>query len=312
MNHVGHALFVERLPEALQPAADSQASGPPRSARRQKPTAELVRSGRPAARRRRLPRCCARSGTKAALRDAVVLALAKHPQPEDRAKFVEALASPQPAVVERAAQALAALGNRAARRQKWPPRCGPSNRPARSASKLEPRTSLMRLLEFWTEDGADVEWDPDPAQALGRLVRAVRATTTRPKHARLKASSGADRGRWQRRLAAVDWTRRRRDCAVGSVFELRSCHRCHQQSGHLGPELKGAVTRMSRDDLFTAILDPNLEVSPAYLTTLVATDDGQVYHGLVVYESPESTLLQTGPDTTVRITSTETDVDAAE
>jgi hypothetical protein len=33
-----------------------------------------------------------------------------------------------------------------------------------------------------------------------------------------------------------------------------------------------------------------------------------VYHGLVVYESPESTLLQTGPDTTVRITSTDTTV----
>jgi putative heme-binding domain-containing protein len=57
--------------------------------------------------------------------------------------------------------------------------------------------------------------------------------------------------------------------------------------------------------LFTAILDPNLEVSPTYMTTLVATDAGQVYHGLVVYESPEGTLLQTGPDTTVRITDVE-------
>ena len=124
--------------------------------------------------------------------------------------------------------------------------------------------------------------------------------------AKLNASSGADVETWQRRLAGVDWpagdpTRGRK------VFELRSCHRCHQVSGHLGPELTGAVRRMSRGDLFTAILDPNLEVSPAYMTTLIATNSGEVYHGLVVYESPESTLLQTGPDTTVRITNTETD-----
>jgi putative heme-binding domain-containing protein len=64
---------------------------------------------------------------------------------------------------------------------------------------------------------------------------------------------------------------------------------------------------MSREDLFTAIIDPNLEVSPTYLTTLLATNAGQVYHGLVVYESPEGTLLQTGPDTTVRVTNTETE-----
>src|SRR5262249_37557315 len=69
----------------------------------------------------------------------------------------------------------------------------------------------------------------------------------------------------------------------------------------------GAVSRMTRDDLLTAIVDPNLEVSPTFQTTMVATKSGQVYHGLIVYESPEGILLQTGPDTTVRIT----DVDDA-
>src|SRR4029079_2685646 len=44
------------------------------------------------------------------LRDAIVLVLAKSPQPEDRAKFVEALSSPQSLVVERAAGALIPLG----------------------------------------------------------------------------------------------------------------------------------------------------------------------------------------------------------
>jgi putative heme-binding domain-containing protein len=73
----------------------------------------------------------------------------------------------------------------------------------------------------------------------------------------------------------------------------------------LGPDLKGAAARLSRIDLFRAIVDPNLEVSPAYQTTVIVTGGGQVYHGLIVYESPETTMLQTDPDTTVRITNTD-------
>ena len=62
---------------------------------------------------------------------------------------------------------------------------------------------------------------------------------------------------------------------------------------------------MTREDLFAAIYDPQREVAPPYRTTLIATRSGQVHHGLVVYESPEGTLLQTAPDITVRITGDE-------
>ena len=49
------------------------------------------------------------------------------------------------------------------------------------------------------------------------------------------------------------------------------------------------------------IFDPNKEVSPLYQTQAVVTRGGLVHYGLLVYESPESTLVQTGPDTTVRV-----------
>jgi putative heme-binding domain-containing protein len=65
--------------------------------------------------------------------------------------------------------------------------------------------------------------------------------------------------------------------------------------------LTGAATRFSREDLFAAIVDPNKEVAPLYQTTEVVTDEGQVYNGLVVYESPDTTMLQTGPDTIIRV-----------
>jgi putative heme-binding domain-containing protein len=48
-------------------------------------------------------------------------------------------------------------------------------------------------------------------------------------------------------------------------------------------------------------VDPSKDVSPLYQTTQVVTGSGRVVTGLIVYESPDSTLVQTAPDTTVRI-----------
>lgn len=301
LNHVGHVLFVERLPEELQQAATRRlwaaTVGDGQDA-----TSELIRLAG------RLPvdEALARlrpQWDEGGLRDAVVLSLAKYPRAADREKFIDALGSPQPEVVEQTAHALVALGIKytpaemAAVLRALKQACG-------LADRAEPRLSLVRLLQFWTEDGADVEWPDDPAKVYVGWFE-IFSDYYPAEAAKLRATSGADGATWKRRLAAIDW--QTGDAARGrAVFERRACHRCHEVTGHLGPELKGAVTRMSRDDLFTAILDPSLEVSPAYLTTAIATTSGQVYHGLVVYESPESTLLQTGPDTTVRITNTET------
>jgi putative heme-binding domain-containing protein len=295
--HGGHTLFAERLEPPLRQRA-TRTLWARCSERGDEPTSELV------ALVGRLPADEAHpllvsQWEQAGLRDAIVLALARAPRDEDRAKFVEALASPQAIVVERAAQALLALGVRshshemAAALRALKQACGAVKQP-------EPRRSLVRLLNFWTEENSEVEADPDPARVWMGWYRMF-ADYYPAAAAELERSTAADADAWKRRLAAVDWTTG--DAARGRrVFELRACHRCHEQSGHLGPELKGAAARFSRDDLFTAIVDPNLEVAPTYQTTLIATHAGQVYHGLVVYESPEATLLQTGPDTTVRIT----------
>jgi len=302
LSHVEHTLFVEHLPKELQAEATRRLWAAVAESGNE-PTAALVDlvGKLPADESFPLLRPLWDDG---ALRDAVVLVLARDPQAADREKFVAALASPQPPVVQAAAKALVALGIRntpaemAAVLRALKQACG-------LGKQMEPRITLVRLLEFWTEDGADLDWDPDPARLWVGWYKLF-AGYYPAEAAKLQASSGADAATWNRRLDAIDWTTG--DVARGrQMFELRSCHRCHQQSGHLGPELSGAVQRMSRQDLFTAILDPNLEVSPTYLTTLIATRDGQVYHGLIVYESPEGTLLQTGPDTTVRVTNTETD-----
>ncbi|MGD9721189.1 MAG: hypothetical protein AB7O59_03930 [Pirellulales bacterium] len=298
--HREHTLFAEHLTRPLRQVA-ARKLWSAQAARDDEPTSELV------ALVARLPAEESRPMLLAlwehpGLRDAVVLALAKNPLAADRALFIEGLSSPQAGVVERAAGALVALGvncktaEMAAALRALKQACGDVKQP-------QPRRSLVRLLNFWTEENSDVEEDPNPAQVWVGWYQLF-ANYYPAAAAELARSSTSDAAGWRKRLADVDW--QTGDAARGRiVFERRACHRCHEQSGHLGPDLKGVGTRFSRDDLFTAIVDPNLEVAPTYQTTLIATEAGQVYHGLIVYESPEITLLQTGPDTTVRITNSD-------
>lgn len=301
LDHGGHALFVERLAAAERQQATRRLWSAT-LARGELPTAELIRLAG------RLPSDEALESLRPlwdepGLRDPIVLALARYPRAADRARFVAALTSPQPSVVEQSARALFALGGHAS-----PDELAVAMRALKPACAIEkqtqPRGALLRLLGTWTRGWAEVDTHGTPEQIYAGWFEAF-ADRYPEQAARLKSGSTADAASWRRRLAGIDWTAGDADRGR-SVFELRTCHRCHQQTGHLGPELAGAVRRSSRDDLFAAIIDPNLEVSPAYHTTAVVTNSGQVYHGLVVYESPEGTLLQTGPDTTVRITNTET------
>jgi putative heme-binding domain-containing protein len=119
--------------------------------------------------------------------------------------------------------------------------------------------------------------------------------------ARLNDTDGVDVAGWNKRLAALDWS-------LGSlergriVFTKASCASCHSGAQALGPDLQGVTGRFSRDDLFTAILQPSKDVSPRYRTTQIVTSDGKVYQGLIVYEAVDSVILQTGPAMTLRIT----------
>src|SRR5260370_39124615 len=76
---------------------------------------------------------------------------------------------------------------------------------------------------------------------------------------------------------------------------------CHSGAQALGPDLHGVAGRFSRLDLFTAIVQPSMDIAPRYGTTRVATGDEKIYKGIVIYEAVDSLILQTGPATTVRL-----------
>lgn len=111
---------------------------------------------------------------------------------------------------------------------------------------------------------------------------------------------GVDVAAWRKRLSAVDWAKG--DAERGrAVYAKASCAACHSGSQAMGPDLMGVAGRFSRDDLFTAILQPSKDISPRYRTTQIETTDGKTYQGLIVYEAVDGVLLQTGPVETVRV-----------
>src|SRR5262249_21405399 len=69
----------------------------------------------------------------------------------------------------------------------------------------------------------------------------------------------------------------------------------------LGPDLHGVAGRVSRADLFTAIVQPSKDVSARHRPTVLITSDDKVYPGRILYEATDSVILQTGPAATVRI-----------
>jgi putative heme-binding domain-containing protein len=105
-------------------------------------------------------------------------------------------------------------------------------------------------------------------------------------------------------LSKVDWTHG--DAERGrKIFETRTCARCHSGSTALGPNLAGVARRFSRQDLFTAILEPNRDVSPRYQTTMVQTTNGQMYTGMIVYEAVDGVVLRNASNQTFRINANE-------
>jgi putative heme-binding domain-containing protein len=117
---------------------------------------------------------------------------------------------------------------------------------------------------------------------------------------RLANPDGVDVGKWDARLAKIDWTIG--DAKAGkAVFAKANCATCHSGSQALGPDLVGVTNRFSRGDLFTSILQPSKDVSARYQTTLVETRDGKTYQGIVIYDAVDNLMLQTGASTTVRL-----------
>jgi putative heme-binding domain-containing protein len=227
---------------------------------------------------------------EAGLNDVILPLLAREPVGEDRPRLIQALALGNPNIVQDAATALEKLG------------------PSRDADET---LALLRALR-----------DVPPGKEFDSIRARINLTLqgqTKQKHAtladwsawlremdaprwKLLEQGSIDRAAWNARLGKIDWTTGDADRGK-TVYAKASCASCHSGSQALGPDLRGIAGRFSRDDLFTAILEPSKEVAARYRMTIFTTEAGKVYQGIVIYEATDSLLLQTGPATTVRIES---------
>jgi putative membrane-bound dehydrogenase-like protein len=228
---------------------------------------------------------------KAGLDEAILPVLARHPHESDRDKLVVGLNSTQLGTVRACLDALEKL--------------------SLGSDPLEVMT-LIRALHRLPDGGEGCQTRDQIASYLRRLTGAGMLGADKQAWddwfskrypalaSQLADADGVDAAGWKGRLASVDWSKG--DARPGqAVYTRASCASCHSGPHALGPDLHGAAQRFSRADLFTAILQPSKDISPRYRTLQVATADGKVYQGLVIYEAVDSLLLQTGAETTVRI-----------
>jgi putative membrane-bound dehydrogenase-like protein len=237
------------------------------------------------------------------LRGAIVMALAQKPEESDRPKFVEGLESAQLEVVDACLSAL----------EKLPPHRSAAEhlalvnalrRLGNDKPELILRERAAHLLKRSTNEDfgfivGEAGRKPQP-EVLEKWSHWLEQTYPR-EFARMNALGGDDSSQARQVLAEVDWNTG--DPTRGKkLFESRTCAQCHNGRTALGPDLAGAARRFSRDDLFTAIIQPSRDVSPRYQTTMIETHRGQVYTGMIVYEAVDEVLLRNATNQTFRFT----------
>jgi putative heme-binding domain-containing protein len=237
-----------------------------------------------------------------ALRSAVVMTLAQKPEEADRAKFDDGLESSQLEVAAACVTALDKLPSGESETERFA-LVSALRRLVHEKPEVLLRERVARLLARSAHDDfgfvyGEAGYKPQP-DVLDRANRWLQKTYP-AEFARRSALSGDDPQQVGRLLAKVNWG----DGAAArgrKVFEARTCAHCHGGSSALGPDLAGAARRFSREDLFTAILQPSRDVSPRYRGTMIQTSGGQIYTGMVVYEAVDGVILRNGTDQTFRI-----------
>ena len=87
-----------------------------------------------------------------------------------------------------------------------------------------------------------------------------------------------------------------------------NCHIVNQLGKNVGPDLSEIGSKLSREAMYTAILDPSAGISHNYENFSVLTLDGQVIYGLKVSETDQVIVIRTADAVDRRIPKTEVDV----
>lgn len=86
-----------------------------------------------------------------------------------------------------------------------------------------------------------------------------------------------------------------------AIYQKLRCAQCHDAGNRLGPRLEGLGKRFSRVDLLRSIVDPSDFVPDRYQSVAIATLDGNVIRGTIVYDSVAGLVLQTADGMTATV-----------
>ena len=81
-----------------------------------------------------------------------------------------------------------------------------------------------------------------------------------------------------------------------AVFNtVGTCNKCHKVKGQgkeVGPDLSEIGSKLSREDMYVAILNPSAAISHNYETYTLLDADGQIYSGLLISQSDAETVIR--------------------
>jgi len=80
----------------------------------------------------------------------------------------------------------------------------------------------------------------------------------------------------------------------GRALFRKTCYACHKlygEGGAVGPEITGA-NRSNLEYILGNVLTPSAEIQDAYRMTIILTDEGRTYSGIVAGEDPRQLLLR--------------------
>lgn len=246
-----------------------------------------------------------RQWSNLALRDEMLPRLAEQPIAADRDKFLAGLNSVQPPVVRASLNALLKLPPDPSGTNLVAPlrllnraMSEPAEQPLRAQLASLFASSLKQDFKIQEPVDADAvslrkAYQPIFAYVAGKYPGLIRA---------MSAEDHDDPMKWNATWKLVPWARG--DAARGEqIFAQRGCAACHRSASAFGPDLAGAAQRMSPEDLMNAVVFPSRDIAPPYRTTTFRLRNGEVYTGIIAFESADGWIVQTGAGTNVRIDS---------
>lgn len=82
--------------------------------------------------------------------------------------------------------------------------------------------------------------------------------------------------------------------------ESAQCTRCHSFDdfgGNAGPRLNGVASRLTREQLLEALIDPSARIAPGFGTVVLELKNGTTVRGLVVSETEDAVVIKLTDDT---------------